>query len=67
MNNYIEWLNDPANFGYSLLTWILFVMIIFVLCYIFAFILNTIEKNDKVDKLEEEIKELKGQKKKGKK
>lgn len=67
MNNYIEWLNDPANCGYSLLTLTLFVMIIFVLCYISAFILNTIEKNDKVDKLEEEIKELKGQKKKGKK
>lgn len=60
MNNYIEWLNDPVNCGYFLLTCILFVMIIFVLYYIAAFIL-------KVDKLEEEIKELKGEKKKGKK
>lgn len=59
MKNYIDWLNNADNCGYFILTWFLLGTIVFIIVYTGMFISETIEKNKKVEELEEELKKLK--------
>ena len=58
MSNYFEWLASDLNTLYFFITWFLFGIIVFVIAEIAIFIIETIDKNKKVEEIEEELKKL---------
>lgn len=58
MNNYFEWLNSDANCGYFLLTCFLLGLILFVIFGTAIFVSETIKKNNKVEEIENELKNI---------
>ena len=62
MSNYFEWLASDSNTLYFFITWFLLGTIVFVIVEIAIFIIETIEKNKKVEEIEEELKKLRRKK-----
>lgn len=58
MSNYFEWLASDLNTLYFFITWFLFGAIVWVIVEIAIFIIDTIDKNKKVEEIEEELKKL---------
>lgn len=58
MSNYFEWLSSDLNCLYFFITLFLSGAIVFVFVEIAIFIIETIDKNKKVEEIEEELKKL---------
>lgn len=62
MSKYFEWLASDSNVLYFFITWFLLGAILFVFVEIGIFVDETIEKNKKVEEIEEELKKLRRKK-----
>lgn len=58
MSNYFEWLVSDLNTLYFFITLFLLGAIVWVIVEIAIFIIETIEKNKKVEEIEKELKKL---------
>ena len=58
MKSYFDWLSSGDNTLYFFITWFLLGSCVFILVEIAVFIFDTIEKNAKVEKLEEQLKKM---------
>ena len=62
MLNYFKWLASDLNILYFFITWVLLGTIVFVIVEIAIFVDETIDKNKKVEEIEEELKKLRRKK-----
>ena len=62
MLNYFKWLASDLNILYFFITWVLLGAIVFVIVEIVIFVDETIDKNKKVEEIEEELKKLRRKK-----
>lgn len=62
MSNYFEWLGSNSNALYFFITLFLLGAIVWVIVEIAIFVDETIDKNKKVEEIEEELKKLRRKK-----